>query len=159
MFLPSWALRLASGPPAEAGPARQQAARSRAPAHRASAQPSPARRAVPLLLAAPRHDRGRKRPPRGDRMPASTAARQPRPDIAPTRPPSPADARALAHSRPRFLFSPPEPRARAPPSPRPPLRRRQALTPPRHFPIARAHSSASPSFGSRSRLRRLPSPG
>ena len=38
-------------------------------------------------------------------MPASPAARQPRPDTAPTRPPSPAGARALAHSRPHFLFS------------------------------------------------------
>ena len=127
------------------------------PAPRAG--PSPARRAVPLLVAAPRHDRGRKLPPRGDHVPASPAARQPRPGTAPTRPPSPAGARALAHSRPHFLSSTPEPSARAPPSPRPQLRRRRAPAPPRHSSIARARNSASPSFDSRSRLRRLPSPG
>ncbi|XP_066320261.1 uncharacterized protein [Miscanthus floridulus] len=73
----------------------------------ASAQP----RAVPLLAARPCADRGRELPPRGDHVPASPAARQPRPDPAPTRPPTPAGARALAHSRPRCLPSPPEPRA------------------------------------------------
>ncbi|XP_066373641.1 predicted GPI-anchored protein 58 [Miscanthus floridulus] len=73
----------------------------------ASAQP----RAVPLLAARPRADRGRELPPRGGHVPASPAARQPRSDPAPTRPPSPAGARALAHSRPRCLSSPPEPRA------------------------------------------------
>ena len=76
----------------------------------------PAQRALALLpraapVAAPRRDRLRKLSPRGDHVPASPAARQPRPDTAPTRPPSPAGAHALAHSRPRFLFSPPEPRA------------------------------------------------
>ncbi|XP_066361475.1 pistil-specific extensin-like protein [Miscanthus floridulus] len=64
-------------------------------------------------VAAPRRDRGREIPPRGDHAPASPTARQPRPDTAPTRLPSLAGARALAHSRPRFLSSPPEPRARA----------------------------------------------
>ena len=76
-------------------------------------------------------------------------------------------ARALPSLLPRCPSLRPRREPRAPPSPRAPssalaaleLRRRQALTPPHHFPIARAHSRASPSFGSRSRLRRLPSPG
>ena len=117
--------RLASGPPAKAGLARVPASRAPRPpnasAHLAS-RPSSARRsraalasaqprAVPLPVAAPRRDRGRELPPRGDHVPASPAARQLRPDTAPTRPPSTAGARALAHSRPSCLPSPPEPRA------------------------------------------------
>ena len=89
-------------------------------------------RAPARCRAAPRRDRGREIPPRGDPAPASPAARQPRPDIAPTRPPSPAGARALAHSRPRFLSFPPEPRARAPPlaAPTAPLASRSRTTAP-----------------------------
>ena len=107
--------RLASGPPAEAGPARQ---RSPAPLQPTSPWPSPARwlllpRAAPV--AAPRPDRVRTLSPRGDHALASPAARQPRPAPAPTRPPSTATASALAHSRPRCLPSPPEPKAQAPP--------------------------------------------
>ncbi|XP_066392253.1 uncharacterized protein [Miscanthus floridulus] len=79
------------------------------PSHAALASAQP--RAVPLLAARPRADRGRELPPRGDHVPASPAARQPRPDPVPMHPPTPAGARALAHSRPRCLPSPPEPRA------------------------------------------------
>ena len=103
--------RLASGPPAEAGPARQ---RSPALLQPTSPRPSPARwlllpRAAPV--AAPRPDRVRTLSSRGDHASASPDARQPRPAPAPTRPPSTAAASALAHSRPRCLPSPPEPRA------------------------------------------------
>ena len=106
--------RLASGPPAKAGLARVPASRAPRPpnasAHLVS-RPSSARRsraalasaqprAVPLPVAAPRRDRGRELPPRGDHVPASPAARQPWPGTAPTRPPSSAGVRALAHSRP-----------------------------------------------------------
>ena len=77
--------------------------------------PSRAPRAVPLLAARPRADRGRDIPPRDDHVPASPAARQPRPEPAPTRPPTPAGAGALALSRPRCLPSPPEQKAEAPP--------------------------------------------
>ena len=103
--------RLASGPPAEAGPARQRSPRA-APAHLASAQPSalapsPARRARHRATPRPRQDAlAAWRPCVG-----VVAARQPRPAPAPTRPPSTAAASALAHSRPRCLPSPPEPRA------------------------------------------------
>ena len=108
--------RLLSGPAPQAGPAKPPRARLASAQPRAApARPASARRAIPLLLAAPRHDRGRKRPPRGDRMSASTAARQPRPDIAHSRPPSTAAAGALAHSRPHCLPSPPEQKAEAPP--------------------------------------------
>ncbi|XP_066384814.1 actin-binding protein wsp1-like [Miscanthus floridulus] len=97
-----------SRPSAPASRPQQRASRA-SPPRLGPAQP----RAVPLLAARPRADRGRDIPPRGDHVPASPAARQPRPDTAPTRLPSPAGARALAHSRSRFLSSPPEPRARA----------------------------------------------
>ncbi|XP_066361288.1 uncharacterized protein [Miscanthus floridulus] len=60
-------------------------------------------RACSLTRRAARPDRDRGIPPRGDSAPASPAARQPWPGTAPTRPPSPAGARALAHSRPHFL--------------------------------------------------------
>ena len=61
---------------------------------------------------------------------------------------------ALVSSSPLQSREPP-----ALPSPRPQLRRRRAPAPPRHSPIARARNSASPSFKSRSRLRRPPSTG
>ena len=87
---------------------------SPAPLQPTSPRPSPARwlllpRAAPV--AAPRPDRVRTLSPRGDHASASPAARQPRPAHVPTRPPTPAGAGALAHSRPRCLPSPPEPRA------------------------------------------------
>ena len=93
----------------------QPASPARAP-RLARPSPAPCRaglppRAYPLTRRAARPDHGRDLPPRGDHVPASPAARQPRPDPAPTRPPSPAGARALAHSRPRCLSSPPELRA------------------------------------------------
>ena len=56
-----------------------------------------------------------------------------------------------------FLLQSREPQALH--SPRPQLRRRRALAPPRHSPIPRARNSALPSFKPRSSLRRLPSTG
>ena len=148
--------RLTSGP-------RPKPAQRSPRARLASPRPSPARwlllpRAAPV--AAPRPDRVRTLSPRGDHASASPAARQPRPAPAPMRPPSTAAASALAHSRPRCLPSPPEPRApKLCPSARPRTRRRNS---PRLLHLGRkshARSSASPSFKSRSRLRRLPSSG
>ncbi|XP_066361152.1 predicted GPI-anchored protein 58 [Miscanthus floridulus] len=117
-FSPSWAAAslLAHLPkPAQRAsePARARRPTSRAglltPSRAALASAQP--RAVPLLTARPRADCGRELPPRGDHVPASPAARQPQPNPAPTRPPTPAGARALAHSRPRCLPSPLELRA------------------------------------------------
>ena len=56
-----------------------------------------------------------------------------------------------------FLLQSREPQALH--SPRPQLHRRRAPAPPHHSPIPRARNSASPSFKSRSRLRRPPSTG
>ena len=126
IFPPSWAAAslLARLPkpaqpasPARASPRSAQPSTSRAglltPSRAALASAQP--RAVPLLAARPRADRGRDIPPRGDHVPASPAARQPRPEPAPTRPPTPAGAGALAQSRPHCLPSPPEQKAEAPP--------------------------------------------
>jgi len=114
--------RLLSGPAPQAGPAKPPRAPRPGPAQRRAGLPP---RACLLTRRAARPDRGRARPPRGRPALATHAARQPWPGTAPTRPPSPAGARALAQSRPHFLsFSSraasPElrpRRARAPPAP------------------------------------------
>ena len=146
--------RLLSGPAPQAGPAKPPRAPRPGPAQRRAGLPP---RACLLTRRAARPDRGRARPPRGRPALATHAARQPWPGTAPTRPPSPAGARALAQSRPHFLsFS-----SRAPSSAlaAPELRRRQTPAPPRHSPIRRNRSYASPSLRSRSSLLRLPSTG
>ena len=104
--------RLASGPPAKAGLARVPASRAPRPpnasAHLASRPSSPRRsraalasaqpRAVPLLAARARADRGRELPPRGGHVPA----RSPRGTAGlphhSTRSPSPALPRRASHS-------------------------------------------------------------
>ena len=100
--------RLASGPwPKLAQPASHRAARL------ASAQPSPAPRLACLRARlpadAPRRARPRQSLPAAWRPCAvDAAARRSRPAPAPTRPPTPAKASALAGSFPRCLSSPPE---------------------------------------------------
>ena len=152
--------RLASGPPAEAGPARQRSPRA-APAHLASAQPSalapsPARRARRRATPRPRQDAlAAWRPCVGvaRRAAATTCARA----LAPAFNRRSQCARSLPPALPSLSS-----RAESPklcPSPRPRTRRRNS---PRLLHLgrkSRAHSSASPSFKSRSRLRRLPSSG
>ncbi|XP_066396137.1 uncharacterized protein [Miscanthus floridulus] len=93
-FRPSPASRPSEAPARLALPPRP------GPAQRRAGLPP---RACSLTRRAARPDRDRGIPPRGDSAPASPAARQPWPGTAPTRPPSPAGARALAHSRPHFL--------------------------------------------------------
>ena len=67
-------------------------------------------------------------------------------------------ARSLTHAR-TSSPSPPEPRALSSALAAPELRRRQTPAPPRHSPIRRNRSYASPSLRSRSSLLRLPSTG
>ena len=146
--------RLASGPPAEAGPARQ---RSPGPLQPTSPRPSPARwlllpRAAPRTrqdaLAAWRPCVGVAR-----RAAATTCARA----HAPAFNCHSQCARSLPPALPSLSS-----RAESPklcPSPRPRTRRRNS---PRLLHLgrkSRARSSASPSFKSRSRLRHLPSSG
>ena len=91
----------------------------------------------------------RRRPPRGSRGLTS----RPRARLHLLVP-----VRSLTPARAAFLLlQSREPRA--PPSPRPQLRRRRSPAPPRHSPIPRARNSASPSFKPRSSLRRLPCTG
>ncbi|XP_066320343.1 uncharacterized protein [Miscanthus floridulus] len=162
-FSPSRAAALASGPPAEAGPVRQRTRPrvsthlARRPAHAipraalASAQP----RAVPLLAVRPRADRGRELPPRGDHVPVSPTARQPRLDPAPRACPTPASARCPCSLPPRAAFlllraeSPKLCTRRARSSPA----SNSCTTAPSSIPPAR--NSASHSFKSRLELRRL----
>ena len=116
--------RLTSGPrPKPAQPSSRSAARL------ASPRPSPAPRwpaSARLPADAPRRapDRGRACPPRGGHAP-STLPRV----AAGLRPPTPAGAGALAHSLPRCLSSPPEPRATSSAS-------RRATHPPAQFTAA-----------------------
>ena len=122
--------RLAFGPAPQAGPAKPP----RAP------RPGLPPRACPRRAARP--GRGRARPPRGRPALATHAARQPWPGTAPTRPPSPAGARTLAHSRPHFLsFSS---RAASPE-----LRPRRARAPP----ASNSRTTAPFSNSSRPQLR------
>ena len=103
--------RLTSGPrPKLAQPASRARLASLSPAQRRAAPCLPPR-ACPLTRRAACPDRGRACSPRGDHASASPAARQPWPDPAAMRPPSPAEASALAGSFPRCLSSPPEPSA------------------------------------------------
>jgi len=151
--------RLASGPPAEAGPTSSQH-----PARLASPRPSPALRwpaSARLLAVAPRRapDHGRARPPRGGHAlsasPRVAAGLRTRPRarlhlLVPVRSLTPARAAfPLLQSR--------EPKIR--PSPRLRTRRRNSSRILHLSRKSRARSSASPSFKSRSRLRRLPSSG
>jgi len=87
----------------------------------------------------------RRRPPRGSRG----LSPRPRARLLLLEP-----VRSLTPARTAFpLLQSKKPKLR--PSPRQQLRRRRAPAPPRHSPIPRARNSASPSFKSRSRLRRL----
>ena len=99
-------------------PANPPARLARRPTRHASAQS----RTVPLLplAARARADRVRALSPRGDHAPASPVARQPQPEPAPTRPPSSAEAGALARSLPRCFSHPQAPRALALPLAAPP---------------------------------------
>ena len=89
MISPFAGRRLPSRPTAEAGPACSSAHLPRAP-----------RSACPALRRArsraSRPDHARALPPRGGHAPSTLAARQPWPAFAPTRPPSSAEAAALA---------------------------------------------------------------
>ena len=152
--------RLLSGPAPQAGPAKPPRARLASAQPRAApARPASARRAVPCC--SPRHAMTaaesvrrvatacRRQPPRGSRgLTSRTRAR--------LQPPQP--VRSLTPARAAFLLlQSREPQAL--PSPRPRTRRRNS---PRLLHLgrkSRARSSASPSFKSRSRLRRLPSSG
>ena len=140
-----------ANPPVRVGPPRAPAC-SRHPALR-SPRPSPApfpcspRAHAPTAAEDSRRvvTMCRRRPPRGSRgLTSRTRAR--------LQPPQP--VRSLTPARTAFpLLQSKKPKLR--PSPRQQLRRRRAPAPPRHSPIPRARNSASPSFKSRSRLRRL----
>ena len=145
--------RLASGPPAEAGPARQRSPRA-APAQRAgsfSRAPRPSPRRAPTASGRSRRvaTMCRRRPPRGshDLRPHPRARLQ-----------LPQPVHSLTPARAAFpLLQSREPKLR--PSPRLRTRRQNSSWILHLGRQSRARSSASPSFKLCSRLRHLPSSG
>ena len=111
-FSPSWAaaslLAHDRSRPSQP-PAAPRASPRLGPAQRRAGLPP---RACPLTRRAAPRTRPRQSVPAAWRPCAvDAAARRSRPAPVPTRPPTPAGAGALAHSLPRCLSSPPEPRA------------------------------------------------
>ncbi|XP_066323247.1 uncharacterized protein [Miscanthus floridulus] len=140
--------RLASGPPAEAGPAslpHRARLDSLGPAQHRAAPGLPPRACPRRAASCP--DRVRARSPRGRPALATPAARQPRPGSTSTRAPSSAPQRCLLPITPPAL-SAAEQQQQLPPArntsspPPPPLPRRQHTPPTPPFPIHAASSSA-----------------